>query len=160
MPNAHLYFFSDACPSDWLVEGLDDTWHTIVNFIFQSDPSLQSQVESGKSHIDVLSQDKLFNEFVAALQEKLPSRHLHKWSTGPGYRTRFCQAFKAIQPQYKPLVSACSFREKTLRASKAALIHTYNEHIGGIEGRGIGFEEFVNGKGRLQMKHSFVNFHG
>jgi hypothetical protein len=160
MADAHLYFSSDACPSDWLVAGQDDTWHTIVNFVFQSDPSLQSQVESGHSHIDGLSLDRLFNDLVTTLQAKLPSRQLRKWSTGPSYRTRFCQAFKAIQPEYKPIVSACSFQEKTLRASKVALIHSYNEHIGGIEGRGIGFEEFTDGKGRLQMKHSFLNFHG
>lgn len=76
MPCAHLYLFSDACPSDWLVDGHDDGWHTIVNLVFQSD------------------------------------------------------------------------------------IASYNHRIGGIEGRGIGFEEFVDRKGRHQMKHSFVNFHG
>ena len=37
MPDAHLYFFSDACPGDWLAEGQDDTWHTIGNFLFQSE---------------------------------------------------------------------------------------------------------------------------
>ncbi len=160
MPNAHLYLFSDACPSDWLVEGQDDTWHTIVNFVFQSDPSLQSQVENGMSHIEVLSLDKEFSDLVVAMQAKLSSRNLWKWNTGPAYRTRFCQAFKSIQPQYKPMVSAWSFQEKTLRDSKNALIDSYNKFLGGTEGRGIGFEECVDDQGRLQMKHSFVNFHG
>jgi len=57
-------------------------------------------------------------------------------------------------------VSACSFQEKTLRDSKPALLNSYNRMLGGIEGRRIGFEEFIDGKGRRQMKHSFVNFHG
>ena len=38
MAVSHMYVFSDACPSDWLTAG-DDEWHTIVNFVFQSDPA-------------------------------------------------------------------------------------------------------------------------
>jgi hypothetical protein len=47
-----------------------------------------------------------------------------------------------------------------MRDSKPALLNSYNRRLGGIEGRGIGFEEYTDGKGRQQMKHSFVNFHG
>jgi hypothetical protein len=47
-----------------------------------------------------------------------------------------------------------------LRASKAGLLAAYNSRIRGIEGRGISFDEFTDGKGRPQMKHSFLNFHG
>ncbi len=160
MPNAHLYLFSDACPSDWLVDGHDEDWHTIVNLVFQSDPNLQPLVEQGRTHEEVLAQDALYARLISRLLEGLPSAHLRKWGTGPGYRAAFCQAFAAVQPESKPLVSAWSFQEQTLRASKAALLRSYNLHIGGIEGRGIGFEEFADERGRVQMKHSFVNFHG
>jgi hypothetical protein len=66
----------------------------------------------------------------------------------------------AAQQEFKPLISACSFQEKVLRDSKGALLGSYNSRIGGIEERGIGFEEFTDGNGRRQMKHSFINFHG
>jgi hypothetical protein len=58
------------------------------------------------------------------------------------------------------MVSACSFQEKTLRGSKNALLASYNEHVGGIEGRGIGFEEWLDDRGRSRMKHSFINTDG
>ena len=58
------------------------------------------------------------------------------------------------------MISACSFQEKTLRDSKNALLGSFNHHLGGIEGRGIGFEESADEKGRLNLKHSFINFHG
>ena len=69
----HLYLFSDASPSDWLVDGQDDDWHTIVNFIFHSDPDVQPFIDSGQTHEEVLSHDRLYNEFIAQLQAKLPS---------------------------------------------------------------------------------------
>ncbi len=157
MPSAHLYLFSDACPTDWLADGKDETWHTVVNFVVQSDPTLQAQVDSGKTHDAVLSQDKSYTGLITDLEAHLPSRQLRKWKTRGSYKSRLCRAFATVQPTYKPMVSACSFQEKTLRASKAALLQSYNQHIGGIEGRGIGFEEFKDVKGRLRMKHSFVN---
>lgn len=160
MATAHLYLFSDACPSDWLVDGQDDVWHTIVNFVFQSDPQLSSPIEHGRSHEEVLVLDPLYVRFITKIQSQLPSDQLRKWRTGPGYRERFCQAFTAAQQEFKPLVSACSFQEGTLRSSKAALLASYNRRIGGIEGRGIGFEEFADDNGRRKMKHSFLNFHG
>ena len=49
MPTAHLYLFSDACPTDWLADGQDDTWHTIVNFVFQSSPDLQPGLKAAHS---------------------------------------------------------------------------------------------------------------
>jgi hypothetical protein len=60
MPSAHLYLFSDACPSDWLVDGQDDVWHTIVNLVFQADPQLASSIQEGKVHEEVLSLDPLY----------------------------------------------------------------------------------------------------
>lgn len=160
MPTAHIYLFSDACPSDWLVDGQDDVWHTIVNLVFQSNPQLASSIQEGKSHEKVLPLDPLYVRFTSQIQSELPSGKLRKWGTGPGYSDRFCRAFTAAQPALRPLVSACSFQEKVLRASKAALLASYNHRIGGIEGRGISFEEFTDDKGRLRMKHSFLNFHG
>lgn len=94
------------------------------------------------------------------LQARLPSQELKKWKTSLRYRKRFCYAFSEILSHHKPIISACSFQEKTLRDSKQALLKSYNHHIGGIEGRGVGFEEYKDHKGRLRMKHSFINFHG
>jgi len=159
MSRAYLYLFSDACPTDWLIEGQDEVWHTIVNLVFQSDPQLQPLIEQGRSHEEVLRQDISYTRLLSKIQAQLPSGKLRKWKRR-GYREKFCAAFAAVQPECKPIVSACSFQEKTLRASKQALLKSYNEHIGGIEGRGIGFEEFRGKKERQQMKHSFINFHG
>jgi len=60
------------------------------------------------------------------------------------------------------MISACSFQEKTLLGSKAALLASYNRHVGdsGFEGRGIGFKEWRDDEGRLCMTHSFVNLDG
>jgi hypothetical protein len=160
MPTAHLYLFSDGCPSDWLVDGQDDTWHTIVNFVFQSSPDVQPQVENGAPHMELLALDAKYMDLVRALESGLPSHQLKKWKTSPGYQSRFCRAFADVAALIKPIVSACSFQEKTLRCSKSALLASYNRHIGGIEGRGIGFEEWLDDRGRLRMKHSFVNMDG
>lgn len=160
MPSAHLYIFSDACPTDWLTDGHDDEWHTIVNLVFQSDPALQPLVDQGENHEVVLGRDVKYVEMVNELQARLPSGQLRKWKTGQGYKTKFCNAFASIVPKHRPMVSACSFQESVLRDSKQALLNSYNRRIGGIEGRGIGFEEFTDGKGRHQMKHAFINFHG
>lgn len=161
MPTAHLYLFSDACPSDWLSGGASEKWHTIANFIFQSDPTLQPLIESGEELLEVLEADSLFSSFIQTLRSNhLPSNELRKWKTGPGYRARFCMAFEEAVRKYKPIVSAISFQEKTLRGSKQALLQAYNQKIGCIEGREIGFDEFRDDKGRLQLKHSFVNFYG
>ena len=160
MPVAHIYIFSDACPTDWLIDGHDDDWHTIVNLVFQTDPALQVLVAQGQSHETVLPQDAKYTNLISDLQAHLPSGLLRKWSTGPGYRDRFCKGFVATHAKHRPIISACSFQERILRDSKDALLNSYNRLIGGTEGRGIGFAEHVDGKGRRQMKHSFVNFHG
>jgi len=159
MSKAHLYLFSDACPTDWLVDGQDEVWHTIVNLVFQSDPQLQPLIEQGRSHEEILGQDASYAGLITKIQSQLPSGKLLKWKRR-GYRPKFCAAFAATLSEFKPIISACSFQEKTLRACKQALLESYNQHIGGVEGRGIGFEEFMDDKGRLQMKHCFVNLHG
>src|ERR1700730_14306579 len=110
MPLTHLYIFSDACPTDWLTDGHDDEWHTIVNLVFQSAPSLQPLVDQGERHEVVLGRDAKYVELVSELQARLPSGQLRKWKTGPGYRTKFCNAFAAIAPTQRPIVSACSFQ--------------------------------------------------
>ncbi|MBW8722258.1 MAG: hypothetical protein JF626_10460 [Polaromonas sp.] len=161
MATAHLYLFSDACPTDWLVDGEDDTWHTIVNFAFQSDPQLFSDIEGGLPHEEVLKRDPLYEGFVTQMRSSsLPSMQLRKWDTSISHRNRFCKSFTAILRNYKPLVAALSFQQKTLQKSKLALFNSYNSHIGEIEGQGIGFEEYFDSKSRLRLKHSFLNFHG
>src|SRR6266566_370433 len=157
MPTAHLYVFSDACPSDWLENGHDDVWHTIVNIGFQSAPELQAQIETGAPHSVVLEQDPQWLGMIRLLRSLLPSGQIRKWRTGPGYRASFSRGFAEVWSTFRPLVSACSFQEKTLRLSKDALLKSYNEQIGGLEGRGIGFEPCVDKKGRLCIKHSFVD---
>jgi hypothetical protein len=151
MPTAHLYLFSDACPSDWLVDGQDDTWHTIVNFVFQSAPELQQQLESGTPHWELLALDVTYLDFVRSLSSGLASQQLRKWGTSPSYRSKFCRAFSEVAIARQPMLSACSFQEKTLRSSKKAVLASYNHHIGGSEGRGIGFEEWRDVRGRLRM---------
>jgi hypothetical protein len=156
VPTAHFYIFSDACPSDWLVVGNDDVWHTIANITFQFDPNLSP--EEGRSHEKLLPLDRDYRAFIAQLQSQLPSAQLRKWGTGPSYRERFCEAFKLAQPNFSPVVSAVSFQESTLRYSRDALLAEYNARIGGIEGRGIGFEESTDARGRRRLKHSFLHW--
>jgi len=72
--NAHFYVFSDACPSDFLVNGQDEQWHTIVNFLFQSDPNLQHRIDNKESHETVLLGDDLYNSFISKISEKLPDQ--------------------------------------------------------------------------------------
>lgn len=160
MTKAHIYLFSDACPSDWLVLGSDDVWHTIVNFVFQSDPNLHPLIKEGCSHEEVLPKDEIYNRFIAAIQSKLRHKKLQKWKTGGDYKKRFCNAFAAAIPEFKPIISACSYQEKTLRDSKTALLNSYNNLLGGVEGRGIGFAETLDNKGRNQMTHSYMNVNG
>jgi hypothetical protein len=117
-------------------------------------------IEHGRSHGEVLDSDALYQQLITRIRSDLPSGELRKWRTGPGYSERFCRSFIAAQPEFKPVVSACSFQEKILRGSKEALIGSYNSRVGGIEGRGIGFEEFTDDKDRRQMRHSFIDFHG
>lgn len=155
-----MYLFSDACPTDWLSEENDETWHTIANFKFQSDPALQARVDAGAPHSDILSTDPLYSGIIERLESRLPSRVLRKWKTGPGYREQVCRAVAEEARRTQLLVSACSFQERTLRAAKAALLASYNRHLGGTEGRSIGFEEWRDDRNRLRMKHSFVNFSG
>jgi hypothetical protein len=39
-------------------------------------------------------------------------------------------------------------------------VTSYNHALGGVEGRGISFEEWQDDRGRLRMKHSFVTMTG
>lgn len=73
VPVAHMYLFSDACPTVWLSEGKDETWHTIANFTFQSDPTKQAQVDAGVLHSSILSTDSVYTGIVKRLESQLPS---------------------------------------------------------------------------------------
>jgi len=156
----HFYLFSDACPTDWLNDGEDEKWHTIVNVAFQSEPALQSMIDGGQGHEAVLAQDEAYVKLIEGVESRLPSGELAHWKDrGDGYRKRFCEAFRDVRP--RPIdVAACSFQEKTLRNSRQALLRSCNDQIGGAGGGEIGFEEFVDHRGRRQMKHTFVNFYG
>ena len=142
------------------MDGHDNVWHTIVNVGFQSAPRLQDQIESGASPNAVLEQDPQWVEMIEALRSGLPFGELKKWKTSPRYKARFCSSFTATWPSHRPLVSACSFQEKTLRECESVLLKAYNEHIGGLEGRGIGFESFDDQKGRRCIRHSYVDMSG
>lgn len=156
MPLAHLYIFSDACPTDWLTPGKESDWHTIASFVVQTDeppvPNVPHEVQ--------LQRDKCYAGFVESLTDLLPGRLLRKWATGPGYRGSFTRAFVAVPQQFHPIVNAISYREGDLRTSERAILNAYNERIGGIEGRGIGFEEYFDRRGRRSLRHQFMNFHG
>jgi hypothetical protein len=158
LPAAHLYIFSDASPDDWLIDGADERWHTIVNLIVQSDPARIQDVQRGISHEELLPQDSSYNTTINSITSGLPSATLRKWKTSSKYKDKFCSAFAASLTNVKPVISACSFQENILRKSKPALIASYNRYIGGIEGRGIGFEESTDEKGRRQLKHSFLDW--
>jgi hypothetical protein len=82
MANAHLFLFSDACPDDWLHDGEEDRWHTIVTFVHQSDPKLQPLVEQKQGHEEVLSQDGLYTTLVSRIEVELPFGSLWKWGKG------------------------------------------------------------------------------
>lgn len=158
MPAAHLYIFSDGSPEDWLVDGRDERWHTIANLIVQSDPARIEDIRRGASHEELLPQDPLYNTIIESISSGLPSHELRKWTTGPQYKARFCRAFAGVLTKSSPIISACSFQERTLRDSKQALMAAYNRHLGGIEGRGINFEESFDDRGRRRLKHSFVHW--
>jgi len=160
MSHAHIFLFSDASGGDWLAEGHGDRWHTIANFLFQSDPELQSFIEESQSHEDILMRDRLYIQFLEALKAQLPAGILQKWSSGPDYKNAFCNAFATIAPKFEIIISACSFQEKILRASKNGLLKSYNQLIGGVEGRGIGFANTTSRKKNPPIKHSYVNHHG
>ncbi|MEQ1789741.1 MAG: hypothetical protein ABL857_04790, partial [Rickettsiales bacterium] len=129
--NAHFYVFSDACPSDFLVDGQDEQWHTIVNFLFQSDPNLQNRINNKESHETVLLDDDLYNSFISEISKNLPNKKLEKWGGKKGgnkkYQEAFCKSFLNIQEKFKPIISACSFQEQTLINSKNTLLSAYNK---------------------------------
>ena len=71
-----MYLFSDACPTDWLSDGRDDTWHTIANFTFQSDPTKQSLVEAGSPHFEILASDQLYGDLIQQWESGLENQVL------------------------------------------------------------------------------------
>ncbi|MCA9483105.1 MAG: hypothetical protein KC553_05180 [Nitrospina sp.] len=161
LPKTHFYVFSDASPSDWLTDGGDENWHTIVNLLFQTDPSLIPCISGGRNHEDVLSLDRPYQEIINNFNAKLPNNTLRKWHrSSMTYKKKFCEIISEELNKGTLIISACSFQEKTLRNSQTALLNSYNQNIGGIEGRNIDFELFDDKRGRRQMRHSFINFHG
>ncbi len=157
---AHLYLFSEASPSNWLATGNDEAWRTIVNFVFESDLYPQEQIDRSETHMEALSQDSKYAGFIKDLESHLPNGTLRKWNARGGYKSRLCYAFGMVMSEYRPIISACSFQEKTLRASKATLLTTYNGNIGVGVGEGTGPEKIKDSKWRLQKRRSSTSFHG
>lgn len=158
MPHAHLYVYSDACPTDWLEDGQEERWHTIVNWAFQSDPFLQGMVDAGTPPHEVLARDALFQDMLLRLHALLPGG-LKKWGSRGNYKGRIVAALSELVRTHRPQVNACSFQEKTLRSSEPAILHAFNHYLQ-PDGRPIGFGRFTDAKGRRQMLHQFVNFDG
>lgn len=159
-PVAHMYLFSDACPSDWLEAGQGARWHTIVNLVFESDPALLEEIKAGGSHRQMLERDSLFVGLIEGIQQNLPGKKLKKWESRGNYKADFCKAISKVVNEQKILITACSFREQTLRSSKQALLNSYRSRVGGSDGRGSNFSEYIDPKGRVFMRQSFVNFGG
>lgn len=159
-PVAHMYLFSDACPADWLEAGQDARWHTIVNFVFESDPALLEEIKAGVGHRQILERDSLFVGLIEGIQQNLPGKELKKWESRGNYKADFCKAISKLVGENRILITACSFQEQTLRASKQALLKSYVSRVGGSDGRGSNFSEYIDRKGRTFMRQSFVNFSG
>lgn len=112
------------------------------------------------SHEAALAADPEYQGLMAALTSQLPAQSLKKWKTGPGYRARFARALPSFAQERSPMLNALSFREGDLRSSEQAVLTAYNSRIGGIEGRGIGFREYTDNRGRRCLRHQFLNFYG
>lgn len=156
---SHMYIFSEASPSNWLATGSDEAWRTVVNFVFESDADLREQIDRGETHIEILKQDPKYTSFIDDLESHLPNRELRKWNTRGGYKSRLCYALGMVISKHKPIVFACSFQEKTLRSSKAALLESYNTNIGATESGGTGLEKIRDTRARAQKKRPSTSFH-
>lgn len=157
---AHMYLFSDGCPTDWLQDGHEETWHTIVNVLVESDPAQIGAVVQDNNYEILLAFDLQYSAMISAISEKLPDQQLRQWKSGGKYKKAFCKSIQQVAEKCNFLISACSFQEKTLRFSQAALLNSVGSRIGGSDGRGAFFSEFVDPKGRLQMQQAFMNFSG
>ncbi|WP_180128151.1 hypothetical protein [Rhodoferax sp. BLA1] len=160
MPAAHIYIFSDASPTDWLSVGSEGEWHTIANLVVQTDPQLFTNGFGEVTHEAALPADPKYLALIDCIKQNLPSGQLRKWSTGPGYKARFCRAVTLLPAGLQPVISGLSFQERALRQSEAAVLQAYNQLIGGVEGRGIGFSDYLDGRGRRCLRHSFINCFG
>jgi hypothetical protein len=108
----------------------------------------------------LLVKDSLYSEFFECFEQQLGGK-LKKWSDGGGdssYRKRFQTAFVHFQPTLPVWVNALSFRECDLRQSQDRILSAYNSHSG--MDNTIGFQEFVDVRGRTIMQHEFVSMHG
>ncbi len=157
---AHMYLFSDGCPTDWLQDGHEETWHTIVNVLIESDPAQIGAVVQDNNYEILLANDPHYSATISAISEKLPVQKLQQWKSFGNYKNAFCKSIQQAAAKCNFLISACSFQEKTLRLSQAALLNSVASQIGGSDGRGSFFSEFVDQKGRPQMQQSFMNFSG
>ncbi|MGC8604632.1 MAG: hypothetical protein ACP5VS_13240, partial [Desulfomonilaceae bacterium] len=113
-----------------------------------------------ETHIEALSRDRRYTGFIEDLRSYLPNAELRKWNTRGGYKSRLCYAFGMVLSKHKPMVSACSFQEKILRASKVELLRVYNKNVDAIKGDGAKSGKFKETKKLLQKGLSATNFRG
>lgn len=155
-----LFIYSDASPTDWMKDGEDEKWHTIVNVSFPIDLNLDPLISAGALPHDVLSKDTRSARFFASLKAQLPNGRLRKWSASKSYKTAIASALAdVLAPGTTPCVAAVSFQEKVLRRGEKALNAAFNGHLR-APGRGIGFARVTDNKGREIMQHEFVNGRG
>lgn len=154
----HLVLFSDGCPTDFLENDPDSArWHTIAFCALQI-KELPNRLPDGTVDVNQIVSDELYSEFFSNFRMELPRPK--KWDAGRsrGYKIAFCKAFGKFSVDLPVWVNAISFQEKTLRQSKDALIKFYNRRS--WAGHDIGFNEFLDRRGRLIMEHQYVSMHG
>lgn len=156
-----LFLFSDACPTDWLENGQESRWHTAVNALFSPDEDVSQKLIDGQTHEELLPQDPKYLRIIKQISDGLPKHALRAWKrTEERYRLAFCRSFISAFRREPFLINVCSFQEGALRSSKEAVLAAFNSRLGGPEGRGIGFSEHVDAKGRRQFTHEYVDFDG
>lgn len=157
MNTCHIYLFTDSCPTDWLINGMEESWHTIAYFVFQSDPKEIQHLQLNKQENFNLAieRDSQFHRLLAAFKHPHNKQFmLKKWNSGDVYRKKFLSALNQIDPQFYPQFNALSFQEKTLKLYEPQLMVKFNQIF---SGKPIGFEKLCDTKGRPIMRHSYVD---
>jgi hypothetical protein len=156
-----LFLFSDACPTDWLEDGQDGRWHTAVHALFSPSEDVSQQLLRGQTHEELLPRDQKYSRMIQELADGLPRRAFRAWKKAErSYRVAFCRSFIRACKRELFAVNVTSFQEGVLRSSQRAVLKAFNGLLGGPEGRGIGFSEQVDAKGRRLLTHEYVDFDG
>lgn len=154
----HLVSFSDGCPSDFLGNDKDSTlWHTIVFSTMQlRHPPMR--LEDGTIDVKAIFDDELYVEYFNAFERYLPQ--IRKWDKGRStqYKLAFGNAFNRFEVNLPVWINAISFREYDLRRSKSILLDYFNRRS--QFDYEIGFDEFIDDRGREIMKFVYVDILG